>query len=137
MGVVDPSGVTATVTKPNGPLFSPSIIFPLIVPATCASRVKGNISMSVNSTFFIIYFVIISLLLKVQKSLVPFAGAKVQLKSDIGRAHSRYFAASPDICRSDISHNLVWNSTEISRSSASRRLFCASRISIPEMSPSM
>ena len=43
----------------------------------------------------------------------------------------------PLICNSEISHIFVSNSTDSKRSSASRRLCCASRISIPERSPSI
>ena len=48
----------------------------------------------------------------------------------------KYSRMFPLICISEISHSLVLYSAVRIRSSASRRLFCASRISIPGKSPS-
>ena len=48
----------------------------------------------------------------------------------------KYSKMFPLICISEISHSLVLYSAVRIRSSASRRLFCASRISIPGKSPS-
>ena len=49
--------------------------------------------------------------------------------------YSMYTIMFPLSCNREISHSLVLYSATRMRSSASRRLFCASRISIPERSP--